>query len=90
VIIPAANAPSLMLADEVVEAVEKGLFHVWAVHTVDEGIELLTGRRAGVRRADGTYPAESVHGLVAARLRGYAEQLRTFVEGNGRGVKRRQ
>ncbi|MGZ4481897.1 MAG: Lon protease family protein, partial [Gaiellales bacterium] len=48
-IIPAANTAHLMLEDEVVQAVRDGLFQVWAVRTADEGIELLTGRPAGVR-----------------------------------------
>lgn len=80
VVIPAANVGSLMLDQEVVDAVRDGMFHVWAVKTIDEGIELLTGRRAGRRRADGTYPPDSVHGLVAARLEAYAERLREFAQ----------
>jgi lon-related putative ATP-dependent protease len=80
VIIPAANVHNLMLDDEVVEAAREGRFHVWAVRTIDEGIELLTGRRAGRRRADGSYPPDSVHGLVQARLADYAERLRAFAE----------
>jgi lon-related putative ATP-dependent protease len=75
VIVPAANVRNLMLHEDVVEAVRAGRFHVWAVRTIDEGIELLTGRRAGRRRADGTYPPDSVHGLVAARLEAYARRL---------------
>jgi lon-related putative ATP-dependent protease len=80
VVVPAANVRNLMLADEVVDAVRAGDFHVWAVRTIDEGIELLTGRAAGRRRADGSYPAESVHGLVAERLAGYAERLRSYAD----------
>ena len=80
VLVPAANVRNLMLDAEVVEAVRRGDFHVWAVRTVDDGIELLTGRRAGRRRADGSYPSDSVHGLVAARLAEYADRLREFAE----------
>jgi lon-related putative ATP-dependent protease len=80
VIVPAANIRNLMLDEEVVEAVRSGCFHVWAVRTIDEGIELLTGRRAGRRRRDGSYPPESVHGLVEARLADYALRLREFAE----------
>lgn len=61
-----------MLADEVVEAVDRGEFHVWAVRTIDEGIELLTGREAG-----------EVHRLVEERLRGCAESLRAFAATDG-------
>jgi lon-related putative ATP-dependent protease len=75
VIVPAANVHNLMLDEELVEAVRAGRFHVWAVRTVDEGIELLTGLPAGRRRRDGTYPPESVHGRVAARLESYVAAL---------------
>lgn len=78
VIIPATNVPSLMLSDDVVEAVSAGQFHVWAVQTIDEGIELLTGIPAGKRDDEGSYPPESVHGRVVARLRRYAAQARAF------------
>jgi lon-related putative ATP-dependent protease len=78
VVIPAANIPHLMLDEAVVQAVREGMFHVWAIRTIDEGLELLTGRPAGERGGDGQYPAGSVHRLVADRLRHYAEQLRAF------------
>jgi lon-related putative ATP-dependent protease len=80
VVIPAANVRNLMLDEEVVAAVREGRFHVWAIRTVDEGVELLTGTPAGRRRSDGSYPDGSVHALVAARLAGYAQQLRAFAE----------
>jgi predicted ATP-dependent protease len=78
IIIPAANVPNLMLDEEVIEAVRNRQFHVWAVHTSDEGIELLTGCPAGERGADGQYPPGTVHRLVEDRLRDYAERLRDF------------
>ncbi|MCO5176524.1 MAG: AAA family ATPase [Thermomicrobiales bacterium] len=78
VIVPATNVPSLMLFPEVVEAVEAGQFHIWAVQSIDEGIELLTGLPAGEMDADGNYPPESVHGKVAARLEEYAMQAQAF------------
>jgi predicted ATP-dependent protease len=75
VIVPASNVRNLMLADEVADAVRDGRFHVWAVRTIDEGIELLTGAPAGRPGADGTYPAGTVHALVQARLRAYVARL---------------
>lgn len=78
VIIPAANVRNLMLKEEVRRVVADGRFHVWAVRTVDEGIELLTGVPAGERRADGTYPERSVNDLVERRLRQMAEAMRRF------------
>jgi lon-related putative ATP-dependent protease len=89
VIIPAANVANLMLADEVVEAVRAGRFHVWAVRTIEQGIELLSGRKAGRRRADGSFTPDSVHALVNARLSAYADELRGFVgDGFREGVMR--
>jgi predicted ATP-dependent protease len=78
VIIPSSNVGDLMLREEVVEAVAEGSFRIWAVSTVDEGIEVLTGRRAGARGGNGKYPADSVNGLVEARLREFAERLAEF------------
>jgi predicted ATP-dependent protease len=78
VVIPAANVKHLMLDDEVVESVQNDRFHVWAIRNVDEGIELLTGLPAGRPGRDGTFPPESVHGLVMARLEGFAERLQAL------------
>ena len=62
-----------------------GRFHVWAVASVDEGVELLTGRPAGERAPDGAYPPDTVHALVQERLRANAERLREFAaDGKGR------
>jgi lon-related putative ATP-dependent protease len=69
VMIPKSNVQNLMLKDEVVEAVRAGKFHIYPVETIDEGIELLTGKAAGTRRPDGSFPPGSVNGLVEQRLR---------------------
>ena len=69
VIIPRQNVKNLMLKQEVVEAVREGKFHIYAISTIDEGIEILTGRRAGKRNAKGKFPRNSVHWLVERRLR---------------------
>jgi len=76
----AANVPSLMLSDEVIEAVRQGRFHVHAVRSIDEGIALLTGLPAGERGEGGRYPEGSVYRMAADRLAGYAERLRGFGE----------
>jgi lon-related putative ATP-dependent protease len=78
VVIPAANVHNLMLEGEVVDAVREGRFHIYAVRTIDEGIELLTGRPAGERGPDGAFSEGTVHRLVEDRLRTYAERLREF------------
>jgi lon-related putative ATP-dependent protease len=76
VIVPARNVVNLMLNAEVRSAIQQGLFHVYAVNTIDEGLELLTGMTAGELQEDGTYPEDSIHGRVAARLKEISEQLR--------------
>jgi lon-related putative ATP-dependent protease len=81
VVIPRANVSHLMLDEDVVDAVREGAFHIWAVETVDEGLELLTGRPAGERGPDGLFPETSLHRLVEDRLRDYADRLRDFGAG---------
>jgi predicted ATP-dependent protease len=78
VIIPHQNVKNLMLREDVVEAVQEGRFHIYAVRTIDEGIEILTGVPAGERRPDGTYPEGTVNYLVDRRLKELAQSLRGF------------
>jgi predicted ATP-dependent protease len=78
VIIPRSNVPHLMLRQDVVDAVAAGRFHVHAISTIDEGVELLTGMSAGTPGSDGGYPDDSFHGRVAARLDDLAERRRAF------------
>jgi lon-related putative ATP-dependent protease len=80
VMIPQANVKDLMLREEVQDAVREGLFHVWAVRTVNEGIEILTGLPAGARDGKGKYPEGSVNTLVDERLLALAEGLRDFAK----------
>jgi predicted ATP-dependent protease len=78
VIIPSSNVKGLMLNEELVSAVEKGLFHIYAVETIDQGIQILTGIPAGERDQDGTFPEGTVHYLVKARLQELAERVERF------------
>ena len=80
VIIPAQNVVNLMLHADVIQAVEDGRFHIYAVRTIDEGLEILTGVPAGDIQEDGDYPADSVHGRVMARLEQIAESLKAKEE----------
>ena len=68
VMIPKQNLIHLMLDHEVLEAVEEGKFHIWAIDTVDEGLEILTGVPAGVPDESGKYPDETVHGKAKENL----------------------
>ena len=78
VMIPDQNVKDLMLRKDVVEAVRTGQFHVYPVRTIDEGIEILTGMKAGVPLPKGGYTASSVNDLVDRRLRDLAEKMRDF------------
>lgn len=68
VIIPKQNVEDLMLKEEVIQAVREKKFHIYAISKIEEGIELLTGMRAGNLRRDSHYETESVFGLVEKRL----------------------
>ena len=80
VIIPKANVRNLMLKEEIVEAVKEGKFHIWAIESVDEGIEILTGVRAGERREDGTFEEGTVNYLVDKKLRELSKSLESKEE----------
>lgn len=68
VIIPRSNMHNLMLRADVVKAVEKGEFHIWAIDHVTEAIEIFTGKPAGIATDDGSYPVDTVFGLAQAKL----------------------
>lgn len=68
VVIPESNIKHLMLKTEVIEAVEKGKFAIYAVKTVDEGMSILTGVEAGAADEKGDYPPSSVNAKVVERL----------------------
>jgi predicted ATP-dependent protease len=78
VLIPASNVKHLMLREDVVEAAAQGRFHIYPVETIDQGIELLTGRPAGRRGDDGRFPEGTVNARVEDRLSGYAAVRREY------------
>ncbi|MEM2211330.1 MAG: AAA family ATPase [Nitrososphaerales archaeon] len=80
VIIPESNVQNLMLKDEIIEAVKLGKFHIYSISTIDEGIELLTGVRAGKRMENGEFEPNTVNYRVDKRLREMAETLAKFAE----------
>ena len=83
VLIPKTNVEHLMLRRDLIEAVKAGRFRVFAVETVDEGIEILTGVPAGAPDADGDYPIGSVNGRIVARLAVFARKARARVAREG-------
>jgi predicted ATP-dependent protease len=79
VIIPQTNAINLVLSQEVIDAVDKGLFSIYCVSTVDDALEILTGKKAGVISTRGTYPKSSVNFMAVQRLKA----INDIVSGSG-------
>ncbi|RXJ71156.1 ATP-dependent protease [Veronia nyctiphanis] len=68
VIIPKSNVHNLMLRKDVVHAVEKGQFQIYAIDHVHEAMELLLGLPAGKLDAKGKYKANTVLGKAVTQL----------------------
>jgi len=81
VLIPSSNVQDLMLRKEVVEAVDQGRFNVWAVATINQGLEILTGEIAGERDEKGSYPEGSINARVNAKLFDLARKMKEFAAG---------
>ena len=81
VMIPASNVHNLVLKDEVVEAVKDGKFHIWSVGHINEGIEILTGRKAGVRDSRGLFEDGTINSLVDGQLRTFSDMWMNFSSG---------
>jgi lon-related putative ATP-dependent protease len=75
VIIPKTNVINLMLNTEVIEAVERGDFSIYAVETIDQALELLMKTSAGAMNSTGRYPRKSIHGMALVKLSHFAELL---------------
>jgi predicted ATP-dependent protease len=84
VLLPRPNLEHLVLREDVARAIAEEKFHLYAVETVTQGIEVLTGVPAGERDASGRFPAASVFGRVERRIIEIAERLRE-AEGHHHG-----
>lgn len=73
VMIPKSNERHLMLHEDVIQAVSAGRFHIWSVETIEQGIEILTGLKAGKRSRNGKFPKGSIYQLVDERLSAMAK-----------------
>lgn len=80
VMIPYSNIKDLMLRKDVVKAVEEGKFHIYAVKSIDEGIEIMTDKEAGKIKPDGSYPKGTINHLVGKKLSELAQKLKKFGE----------
>jgi len=87
VMMPESNVQNLMLKEEIVDAVKEGKFHIIPVKTIDEGIEVLTGVKAGERREDGTFEEETVNYRVDKRIKQMAEKLKEYPSAPAQGEK---
>jgi lon-related putative ATP-dependent protease len=78
VLIPKTNVKNLMLREEIVRAVEDGKFHIYPVESIEQGIEILTGKSAGELKEDGTYADGTLNHAVERRLSEFAECWKEF------------
>ncbi len=78
VIIPIQNVDDLMLREEIYEAVEKKKFSIYAIKSIDEGIEILTGQKAGKKKFDNTFESGTIYALVDNKLQRYANDWKKF------------
>ena len=90
VLIPKSNVQHLMLREDVVEAVRHGQFAIYPISTIDEGIEILTGVKAGERGPEGRFPGGTINRLVEDKLRSFAERGAGLLQGPGRQRRRQQ
>ena len=78
VIVPHRNIGNLILSKKVEEAVSKGIFHIFAIDTIDQALEVLTGKPAGQEDRNGDFPENSVNGLVSRELRRMADIVHRY------------
>lgn len=78
VIIPIQNVEDLMLREEVYEAVQKKQFQIYAIKSIDEGIEILTGVKAGKQKPDHTFESHTLNALADQKLQHYADEWKKY------------
>lgn len=82
VIIPHQNVKNLMLKDEVIEAVKNKQFHIFAIKTVEEGIEILTGMPADQKNEQGEYKEHTIYKKVETKLKKFIKRSKTNEQKN--------
>jgi len=75
---PRENVEDLMLREDVIESVASGQFHIYPVRRIEQGIEILTGQRAGSRDPSGKFEEGTIFALVDSRLRDMVKKLKEF------------
>ncbi len=76
VIVPAKNMINLMLKREIIDAVTDGKFHIYAIDSIEDGIETLTGMPPGELQPDGNYPEGTLNFIVSQKLQELAKALK--------------
>ena len=82
VLIPKTNVKNLMLKQEVIDAVAEGVFHIYPISSIEQGIEVLTGVPAGMANAKGEYPKGTIYRAVRDRIREMSELLKEKDQSN--------
>jgi predicted ATP-dependent protease len=77
-IIPKDNVKNLMLGDEILEAVRENMFHIYVVSTIEQGLQILTGKDPGKISSDGSFQPDTIHFLVNQKLRDYASVVASY------------
>lgn len=78
VVVPRRNVGNLVLARPVLEAVEEGRFHLYAVDSIDQALELLSGVESGREEKDGTFPSGTLNAAVLKELHRMASLIHRF------------
>jgi predicted ATP-dependent protease len=89
VIIPVTNVKELMLSEEVIEAVKNKQFHIYPISRIEEGIEILTGVKAGKKTPKG-YEKNSVFDLVEQKLKEMYKKSRAMKNENSKPVSKKR
>ena len=86
VVIPRTNIEDLMLRADVIQAVEDKKFTIYAIDTIDDGVEILLGKKAGKLNAKGEYPKGTINYLVQSSLRDYFEKYKHYAKETHGGI----
>ena len=81
VLVPTGNVGELMLREDIVEAVKNKKFHIYAIETIEQGVEVLTGVKAGAQRDDGSFEGRTVFERAAGKLQEYARLWHSYEKG---------
>jgi predicted ATP-dependent protease len=84
VLIPERNRDALMLRGDVVDGIAAGRFHIHAISTVEEGVELLTGVPAGIADDDGHYPEATLFRAVETRFKRFHQAMAEIYRAGGK------